>query len=162
MLSGWQPPTEIATLGIWGPGSMVVPSMLAGGTLQLTSLSSVQVEEWIPSVDERQQFQGEQLQQLTNLLLFSRIRPAEERLFHLLLWLGRRFGRVSSRGVSLSFVAMNLTHQHLADISGLTRVTVTKALTRFRKEGRLIREGEDELLRPDHCNPTACNQAPGT
>lgn len=162
MLSGWQPLTEITTLGIWGPGSLVVPSRLAGGRLQLTSLSSVQVEEWVPSVEERQQFQGEQIQQLTSLLLFSRIRPAEERLFHLLLWLGQRFGRVSSRGVSLSFLAMNLTHQHLAEISGLTRVTVTKAITRFRKEGRLIREGDDELLRPDGNKPRACSQAQGT
>lgn len=161
MLSGWQPHTEIATLGLWGPGALVVPSMLPGGTLQLTCLSSVQVEEWIPSLEERQRFQGEQLEQLTTLLQLSRIRPAEERLFELLIWLGQRFGRVSSRGVSLSFLAMNLTHQHLAEISGLTRVTVTKALTRFRKEGRLIREGDDELLLPDDSRARPCNRAHG-
>ena len=43
---------------------------------------------------------------------------------------------------------MNLTHRHLADIAGTTRVTVTKALTRFRQEGSLLKEGTDELLLP--------------
>lgn len=80
--------------------------------------------------------------------MLSRIRRAEVRLFQLLLWLGERFGRVSSRGVSLSFDEMNLTHRHLAELAGTTRVTVTKALARFRQEGSLIKEGTDELLRP--------------
>jgi biotin operon repressor len=41
---------------------------------------------------------------------------------------------------------MNLTHRHLAEISGLTRVTVTKAISHFRQEGYLLKEGCDELL----------------
>ena len=80
------------------------------------------------------------------LLRLSRMRPAELRLFQLLLWIGERFGRVSRRGVSLSFDDMYLTHRHLAEISGLTRVTVTKAISHFRQQGYLLREGVDELL----------------
>jgi CRP-like cAMP-binding protein len=80
------------------------------------------------------------------LLRLSRMRPAELRLFQLLLWIGERFGRVSRRGVSLSFDDMNLTHRHLAEISGLNRVTVTKAISHFRQQGYLLREGVDELL----------------
>ena len=72
------------------------------------------------------------------------------------MWLGERFGRVSSRGVSLSFNDMNLTHRHLAELSGTTRVTVTKALARFRQEGSLIKEGADELLRPKFFTSCAC------
>jgi CRP-like cAMP-binding protein len=41
---------------------------------------------------------------------------------------------------------MNLTHRNLALLSGLTRVTVTKALSRFRDGGQLFKLGEDELL----------------
>ena len=84
--------------------------------------------------------------QASTLLRLSRVRPAESTLFPLLLWLGERFGRVSSRGVSLCFDDMNLTHRHLAEISGLTRVTVTKAITHFRQRGYLRKEGADELL----------------
>lgn len=76
----------------------------------------------------------------------SQIRRAEPRLFRLLLWLGEGFGRVNSLGVSLSFEMMNLTHRHLAQISGLTRVTVTKSLSAFPQEGRMTKPGNDELL----------------
>lgn len=41
---------------------------------------------------------------------------------------------------------MNLTHRHLAQISGMTRVRVTKSLSAFRQEGRLTKLGNDELL----------------
>jgi CRP-like cAMP-binding protein len=57
------------------------------------------------------------------LLLLSRVRRAEDRLFQLLLWLGQRFGRVSSRGVSISFEDMNLTHRQLAEISVITVIS---------------------------------------
>ncbi len=88
----------------------------------------------------------DQCLQTSTLLRLSRARPAESRLFQLLLWMGERFGRVSQRGVSLSFEDMNLTHRLLAEISGLTRVTVTKAISHDRQAGYLIKEGSDELL----------------
>lgn len=44
---------------------------------------------------------------------------------------------------------MNLMHRNLADMTGMTRVTVTKALIRFRQEGRLLKQGDEELLRLD-------------
>lgn len=90
----------------------------------------------------------DQLRQTSSLLLLNRVRPSEQRLYQLLLWLGQRFGRVSSRGVSLSFSDMNLTHRQLAEISGATRVTVIKVLSRFRQDGYLVKDGVDELLLP--------------
>lgn len=62
--------------------------------------------------------------------------------------MGHRFGRLSRRGVSLCFEEMTLTHRNLAEISGLTRVTVTKAISSFRQSGALLREGADEWLFP--------------
>ena len=137
------------TLGIWGPGELVIPSMIKASALQLYSLSSVSVEEHIPTPEEQQIFLSQQVQQLTTLLQLTRIRRAEERLFRLLAWLGERFGRVNKQGVSLSFRAMNLTHRNLAELTGMTRVTVTKALIRFRQDGYLSKQGSDELLRTD-------------
>jgi CRP-like cAMP-binding protein len=40
----------------------------------------------------------------------------------------------------------SLTHQQLADIVGMTRVTVTKALTRFRQTGLVAGQGRGSLL----------------
>jgi hypothetical protein len=137
---------ESCTFGLWGPGDLVIPSLITVAPLQLLALSSARIEEADPGSQERETFLLDQSLQTSTLLRLSRTRPAESRLFQLLLWIGERFGRVSSRGVSLSFEDMNLTHRHLAEISGLTRVTVTKAISHFRQEGYLLKEGCDELL----------------
>ncbi len=147
-LSAWDEEESTTTLGLWGPGDIVIPSMFSDRHVQLRSLSAVKVEEKIVSEAEYQAFVSQQALQLASLLQISRIRQAEERLFRFLLWLGERFGRVNSQGVSLSFRDMNLTHRNLAEMTGLTRVTVTKALIHFRKEQRLCKQGNDELLRP--------------
>lgn len=142
----WGEQADPLTLGIWGPGDLVIPALIGVDPIELRSLSAVQVDEALPTSEEQQRFLVDQLRQTSSLLLLSRVRPAESRLLQLLLWLGQRFGRVSSRGVSLSFDDMNLTHRQLAEISGTTRVTVTKALSRFRQEGHLLKDGPDEFL----------------
>lgn len=39
---------------------------------------------------------------------------------------------------------------HLGDLgAGLTRVTVTKAISQFRQAGSLVREGDDDWLIPE-------------
>lgn len=148
-ICSWGEGTEQFTLGIWGPGAIVIPDLVGVTPLELRALSSVQVEAQDPTRSEQQLFLEEQCQQASKLLQLTRVRPAEVRLLKLLVWLGQRFGRVSSRGISLSFDDMNLTHRHLAEIAGLTRVTVTKALSRFRQDGLLVNDGHDELLQVD-------------
>lgn len=145
-VASWSDQGESCTFGLWGPGDLVIPSLITVKPLQLLALSSARVEEADPSPAEREAFLLDQSLQTGTLLRLSRTRPAESRLFQLLLWIGERFGRVNSRGVSLSFDDMNLTHRHLAAISGLTRVTVTKAISHFRQEGYLLKDGPDELL----------------
>jgi CRP-like cAMP-binding protein len=55
---------------------------------------------------------------------------------------------VSSRGYRLSLKDMNLTHKSLADLCGLTRVTVTKMLNRYKGEGVLQQISKDDLFIP--------------
>ena len=144
--ASWSDHGERSTFGLWGPGELVIPSLIAVTPLQLLALSAAHVSAADPSPQEREAFLINQSLQTSTMLRLSRSRPAESRLFQFLLWIGERFGRVSRRGVSLSFNDMNLTHRHLAEISGLTRVTVTKAMSHFRQEGFLIKDGPDELL----------------
>lgn len=145
-VASWSAQAERFTLGLWGPGELVIPSLIAVEPLQLLALSAIRVEEVNPSAEEREAFLLHQSLQISTLLRLSRARPAELRLFQLLLWIGERFGRISSRGVSLSLEDMNLANRQLAEISGLTRVTVTKATSHFRQEGFLVKDGPDELL----------------
>lgn len=83
------------------------------------------------------------------MLQISRQRPAEARLFHLLRWMTERFGPMTSDGATLPIEAMNLIHRHLAEISGMTRVTGTKAISCFRGQGLLKWvDGADRLVTP--------------
>jgi hypothetical protein len=137
---------ESVTLGVWGPGELVIPSLIGCFPIEVITISAVKLREVEPSTQQRDAFLLNQSLQTITLLRITRSRPAETRLFQVLLWLGERFGQDSTRGVCLSFEELNLTHQNLAEISGLTRVTVTKALSHFRKAGLLQKEGDDDLL----------------
>ncbi len=148
-VASWGEQGESFTLGIWGPGDLVIPPLMAFDPLQLLALSTIRLVGASPNAQEREAFLVSQSQQISTLLKLSRTRPAEVRLFQLLTWMGERFGRVSRRGVSLCFEDLNLTHRNLAEISGLTRVTVTKAICQFRRTGILVREGQDEWLLSD-------------
>ncbi len=144
----WNEEGESITLGIWGPGELITPSGCGVTPFELISLTRVVVEECEPSDLEVVQFLRDQITQTASLLQIHRIRPADARLLRLLHWIGARFGRICSRGTTLSLEDMNLTHRHLADIAGMTRVTVTKSLTRFRSKGLVVRLSETDLLLP--------------
>ena len=47
-----------------------------------------------------------------------------------------KFGREIRQGKLIDF---KLTHQELADVVGTTRITVTKTLNQFEREGLIIR-----------------------
>lgn len=55
-LSAWNEDDSTTTLGIWGPGERVIPSMIKDRALHLVSLSPVNVEEHIPTAEEQQLF----------------------------------------------------------------------------------------------------------
>lgn len=137
---------EIFTLGIWGPGEIVMPELLTQQPVELRALSTATVHEWNPDPIERQSCSAIQIRQMGMLLQITRIRPVEARLFNLLAWLGERFGTSTDRGCSVPLEAMNLTHRQLAEMASVSRVTVTKALGHFRQQGLLERVGEVEVL----------------
>lgn len=139
---------EPLALGMWGPGDIVVPTALGTPYQELLALSAIRVDQCDPTPEEHQQFVLDHLRQISTLLVLSRVRPVEERLLRVLIWLGERFGRVNSLGVSLSLAEMNLTHRNLAELAGSTRVTVTKSLTRFKQEGLIIVSNQDDVLIP--------------
>lgn len=111
-------------------------------------LSRAQVEQFQPSQEAIRDFLLLQIRNTVQIFEINRIRSAEQRLLALLRWLSVRFGQVNSQGFRLSLKEMNLTHKCLADISGLTRVTVTKNLNRYKTLGLLQEIGEADLLVP--------------
>ena len=144
----WNEEGESITLGIWGPGDLITPTGCGVTPYEIISLTRVVVIEWEPSESETLEFMRDLFTQTTQLLQIHRVRPAESWLLCLLHWIGSRFGRISSSGTTLSLEDMNLTHRQLAAIAGMTRVTVTKSLTRFRSNGQVVKVSEADLLVP--------------
>jgi hypothetical protein len=145
-LARWGSGADPLTLGMWGPGELVIPELTGLSGLELRSLSPVVVEEEESSAAVERECLEDQLHQAAVLLSLSRVRPAELRLLRLLAWLASRFGTMTGQGVVLRFGEKPLTHQQLADIAGMTRVTVTKALSQFRQSGVIAARGNGSLL----------------
>jgi len=137
---------EIFTMGIWGPGEIVMPELLSQQPVELRALCTASVHQWEPSDEERRSCSLIQIKQMGMLLQLTRMRPVEARLFNLLLWLSERFGASHQGGRSLPLEAMNLTHRQLAEMASVSRVTVTKALGHFRQQGWLQQQGDLEIL----------------
>ncbi len=83
------------------------------------------------------------LRQTEAWLALSGRRPVSERLKQLLLLLGQDFGQRTPQGTRLS---VRLTHQHLANAIGATRVTVTRLLSEFRSDGWLVLDSSRHLV----------------
>jgi len=139
---------ESIILGVWGPGDWVTAAYSALKPIEIQCISPVVVEEFQPDSEDVQNLLRQQIQNLEEIFQFNRIRSADLRLLRLLTWIGRRFGQVNSRGYRLSLKEMNLTHKSLADLCGLTRVTVTKVLNRYKVEGVLQQINSDDLFIP--------------
>lgn len=146
--ASWDSEGEAITLGLWGPGDLISSEVPAIQPLELHCLTTVVVEHLELSPDEERWHLRRERQMLAELHSIQRIRGGEQRLMALLHWIGQSFGQVNSHGCRLSLRELNLTHRGLADLCGLTRVTVTKLLSRFRQDGQLLVIGDSDLLLP--------------
>ena len=146
--STWDNDGESIIFGIWGPGDWVTAAYSGTKPVEIQCISTVVVEQFQPTTNDIQQLLRQQIQNLEEIFQLNRIRSADQRLLTLLVWIGRRFGQVSSKGYRFSLRDMNLTHKALADLCGLTRVTVTKMLNRFKVDGVLQQASQDDLFIP--------------
>ena len=72
---------------------------------------------------------------------------ASERIKRLFAMLSNEYGKKSNEGITLN---IKLTHQDIADMSGLTRETVTRIINKWYKDGEIkILENKFILLSPD-------------
>jgi CRP-like cAMP-binding protein len=142
----WDEDGEMITLGLWGPGEWFTTAYSALATVELRCLSAVALEEFKPNDQQVRDFLQLQLRATEQIFEINRIRGADQRMLALLRWISTRFGQVNSHGHRLSLRDMNLTHKALAELSGLTRVTVTKTLNRFKALGVIQSVGDADLL----------------
>lgn len=136
--------TAIA-LGLWSTGDIVGQSLSDADPYLIEALTEVQaisiaLSDWQPPVAVLTSYLKH-----TEALMVVRThrRRAEAALLGLLQWLANRFGLQIDRGC---LIDLKITHQDLADFSGLSRVTVTRLLRQFEEQGLIYRRSRQLIL----------------
>ncbi|MEL6440674.1 MAG: Crp/Fnr family transcriptional regulator [Cyanobacteria bacterium J06621_8] len=125
------------TLGFWGEEDLLGKNLSNVKPYALKCVSNVRAiaihrSQW-ENLSGRLLYHAQQTQQLLFIVRNTKI---AKRLWLLLKWLAYKFGRGIEEG---SLIDFHLTHQELADAINTTRITVTKTLNQFEREGLILR-----------------------
>jgi CRP-like cAMP-binding protein len=131
-------------LGYWGAGDVVGHPLSRLNPYEIECLTSVEVilvppERWHQSLDAIMLH----AQQTKELLYVKGYERAHHRLIHLLVWLAQKFGRAVHQG---KLIDVPLTHEGIAESIGSTRVTVTRLLKQFEREGIIHRDHRNIIV----------------
>jgi len=136
----------VATLGVWGPGDIVGKPLSQFKLYQVECLTSVKVRNLSFQGDRLQDAMLSHIRQMEELLNIMHCKLVSLRLLKFLNWLVYRFGREVDQGWLLD---LRLTHQAISEITGTSRVTVTRLLNQFEQEGKLMRLPQSRILLQD-------------
>ncbi len=139
----WNDEGDLITLGVWGNGDIIGRPLSQIKPFQMECLTAVQVGALSPTHRNLQDAMFFQVRCMEEFLSIIGYKRAPQRLLKFLQWLACRFGRDVEQGRMLD---LRLTHQLLADITGITRVTATRLLKQFEQEGRLTRLKKHRIL----------------
>jgi CRP-like cAMP-binding protein len=133
----WNEEGTPITLGYWGPGDVVGQPLSRIQPYQIECLTSVEVS-YVSSGECSEAIEALLLhiQQAEEILTIVRHERMHSRLQQILVWLARKFGRSVQSGL---LIDLRLTHQAIAEAIGTTRVTVTRLLNEFEREGIISR-----------------------
>lgn len=138
------------TLGLWGVGDIVSPALSKSETYQIECLTAVEAS--LLPLNQHQQINEaliSQFQQLQEFIEILHCRPVDFALWRLLSWLAKKFGHQVEGGIAID---LRLTHQEIAEILGITRVTVTRLLKELQEQGAIARLPHKSLVVCD-CDP---------
>jgi CRP-like cAMP-binding protein len=132
------------TLGVWGKGDVVGRVLSKADPFQMECLTPVEVirlplDQWylVNEVLIRH------IQQYHEFLEILHHRSIDVSLLRLLNWLARKFGQQVEQG---QLIDLHLTHQEISEILGTTRVTVTRLLNDFEKQGIIERLSRKRIV----------------
>ena len=100
--------------------------------MSIVEASYIPIPEWEHALDAI----FRHIQQTEELLWIVRQASTHARLLQMLIWLARKFACKVEQG---QLIDVRLTHQELAEVIGTTRVTVTRLLSQFEREGIIYR-----------------------
>jgi len=135
------------TLGLWGKGDIVGRALSQADPYQIETLTPVEAtliykQNW-HEVTEAMLLHIQRSEQFIEILHYKQ---AEATLLQLFGWLAKRFGYQVQTGQRID---LRLTHQDIADLIGLTRVTVTRLLKSFERQGIIQRQERQFIVMQD-------------
>jgi CRP-like cAMP-binding protein len=135
------------TLGLWGAGDVVGKVLCNANPYQIECLTTVEVT-LIPAHrwHELTQAMILHIQHSSELIEIMHYRQAEIAVLQLFAWLAKRFGQEVEQG---RLIDLRLTHQDIADLIGLTRVTVTRIISNLEKQGMIQRQQRHFIVSQD-------------
>lgn len=144
----WLEDGTTVTLGVWGPGDVVSRVLSKADPYQIECLTTVEatvlpLDRW-HLVNEAIILHVHQLQEFLEIL---HCRSVDASLLRLLTWMAKKLGQKVERG---SLIELHLTHQEISEIIGTTRVTVTRLLNTFEKEGLIKRFPRKFMVMHEH------------
>lgn len=143
----WGEDGNVIHLGLWGPGDIIGKPLSKANPYNIECMTPVEaqllpVSLWdkiIPALIEHNQ-------RLEEFLELRQCKPMDIALLKLLTWLSKRFGRAVAEG---QLIDLRLTHQELAEMIGSNRVTVTRMLNNFEKQGLICRGSRSVIVVPE-------------
>ncbi|MEO1132123.1 MAG: Crp/Fnr family transcriptional regulator [Cyanobacteria bacterium J06639_1] len=140
----WNEAGRLCSLGFWGPGDLIGQPLSQIEPYEMECLASVAARplmpaDW-PDAIAAILSHARQTEAFLSVMHYPKL---EDRLWHLLLWLAKKFSHRVHGG---RLIDLRLTHQDLADAIGATRVTVTRTIGAFKQAGVLHYSSRDGIL----------------
>jgi len=124
--------TNVA-LGIWGEGDVVGIPLSQADPFQIECITRVEaIALTFSKLQNPSKVLLTHLHQAEALMQIHSQKRIDVKLLKFLEWLDKRFGQDVETG---RLINLRLTHQDIADTIGSTRVTVTRMLNQFEKQG---------------------------
>lgn len=130
----------------FGSGMTSLPTYQAttlSETVKLVSVSPAEISNCPRLSQTLLPLFNQRLRQTELLLAIAGKRQVRDRLYHLLLLLKQEIGLPVAHGTRLT---VRLTHQDLADACCTTRVTITRLLGQFHKQGKIMFDSKHHLI----------------
>ncbi|MGK7876583.1 MAG: Crp/Fnr family transcriptional regulator [Xenococcaceae cyanobacterium] len=149
VLLGWAQPSTF--FGIWlTRPDRTEAKALSDVYLKWFSLSEIEASPHLAHTMLTQIVR--RMRQTEALLAIAGLRRVEERLQQLLLLLKQEMGQPISGGTRLE---VRLTHQNLANTIGTTRVTITRLMGEFQRQGYIALDGDRHIILKESRLPAA-------
>ncbi|ERT08957.1 bacterial regulatory s, crp family protein [Lyngbya aestuarii BL J] len=133
----WNQEGNQISLGYWGVGDVIGQPLSRLDPFQVECLTPVRVS-LIPPQDWSQELDSilSHIQQAQELHSIVQTQSTDLRLLNFLNWLAKKFGNVTELGL---LIDVRLTHLEIADVIGITRVSVTRMMQKLERKGIILR-----------------------